>query len=66
MKAAEENWRQFLETVPTCATLEGDRVLGLFLKSHQNIGFLSNAGTDLLKYYKAAKSAFNVGPSSAR
>ena len=66
MKAAEEKWRQFLQTIPTCADLEGDRELGLFLKSHQNIGFLSNAGPDLLKNYKAAKSAFNVGPSSAR
>ena len=31
---------------------------------HKNIGFLSNTGPDLLKNHKAAKPAFNVGPSS--
>ena len=36
------------------------------LKNHKNIGFLSNTGPDPLKNYKAAKPAFNVGPSSAR
>ena len=35
------------------------------LKNHKNIGFLSNSGPDPLKNYKAAKLAFNVGPSSA-
>ena len=34
------------------------------LKDHKSIGFLSNTG--LLKIYKATKSAFNVGPTSAR
>ena len=32
----------------------------------QNIGFLSNTGQDDLKNHKAAKPAFNDGPSSAR
>ena len=32
----------------------------------KNIGFLSNTGPDPLKNHKAAKPAFNVGPSSAR
>ena len=36
------------------------------LKKLKNIGFLSNTGTDPLKNHKAAKPAFNVGPSSAR
>ena len=31
----------------------------------QNIGFLSNTGSDPLKKHKATKPAFNVGPSSA-
>ena len=30
----------------------------------QNIGFLSNTGPDPLKYHKATKQAFNIGPSS--
>ena len=32
----------------------------------QKLGFLNNTGPDLLKNHKAAKPAFNVGPSSAR
>ena len=38
------------------------------LKNHKNVGFLSNTYTDPdpLKNHKAAKPAFNVGPSSAR
>ena len=32
----------------------------------QNIEFLSNTGLDPLKNHKAAKSAFNVEPTSAR
>ena len=36
------------------------------LKNYKNIGFLCNTGSDLLKNHKAAKPAFNVGPSSAR
>ena len=36
------------------------------LKNPQNIGFISNTGPDPLKNHKAAKPAFNVGPSSAR
>ena len=32
----------------------------------QNIGFLGNTGPGPLKNHKAAKPAFNVGPSSAR
>ena len=39
------------------------------LKNHKNIGFLSNlsnTGPDPLENHKAAKPAFNVGPSSAR
>ena len=35
-------------------------------KKSQNIWFLSNSGTDPLKNHKAAKPAFNVGPSSVR
>ena len=35
------------------------------LKNHKNIGFLSNTGPDPLKNHKAAKPAFNVGPSLA-
>ena len=35
------------------------------LKNHK-IGFLSNTGQDPLKNHKAAKPAFNVGPSTAR
>ena len=34
-------------------------------KNHKNIGFLSNIGPDPLKYHKATKTTFNVGPSSA-
>ena len=34
------------------------------LKKHKNIGFLSNAGPEPLKNYKATKLAFNGGPSS--
>ena len=34
-------------------------------KNHKNIGFLSNTGPNPLKYHKAIKPAFNVGPSSA-
>ena len=36
------------------------------LKNHKNIGFLSNTGSDLLNKCNATKSAFNVGPTSAR
>ena len=36
------------------------------LKTHKNIGFLSNIGLDPLKNHKATNPAFNVGPSSAR
>ena len=36
------------------------------LKNHKNIWFLSNTGLGPLKYHKATKPAFNVGPSSAR
>ena len=36
------------------------------LKNHKNIGFLCNSGPDPLKNHKVTKSAFNVGPSSAR
>ena len=36
------------------------------LKNHKNIGFLSKTDSDLLKNHKAAKPAFNVGPSSVR
>ena len=35
-------------------------------KSQKNIRFLSNTGPDPLKSHKATKSAFNVGPTSAR
>ena len=35
-------------------------------KKQKNIGFLCNIGPDPLKNHKAAKPAFNVGPSSAR
>ena len=35
-------------------------------ENHKNIGFLSNTGLDPLKYHKATKPAFNVGPSSIR
>ena len=35
-------------------------------ENHKNIGFLSNTGLDRLKDHKAAKPAFNGGPSSAR
>ena len=34
-------------------------------KITKNIGFISNTGPDTLKSHKAAKQAFNVGPSSA-
>ena len=36
------------------------------LRTHKNIGFLSNTGPDPLKNHKATKSACIVGPSSAR
>ena len=36
------------------------------LKNHKNIGFPSKTGPGPLKNQKAAKPAFNVGPSSAR
>ena len=36
------------------------------LKNHENIGFLSNTGSEPLKNYTAAKQAFKVGLSSAR
>ena len=36
------------------------------LKKTQNKGFLSNTDPDPLKYHKATKPAFNVGPLSAR
>ena len=38
------------------------------IKNHKNIASesLSNTGPDPLKFHKAAKQAFNVGPSSAR
>ena len=36
------------------------------LKNNKNKGFLSYTGPDPLKNHKATKSAFNVGPSSAR
>ena len=36
------------------------------LKNHKNIGFQSNFGQDPLNNHKAAKPAFNVGPSTAR
>ena len=42
----------------------GVRGSGPTPEKSQNIGFLSN--TSPLKYYKATKSAFNLGPSSAR
>ena len=35
------------------------------LKNNKNIGFLNNTGPDPLKNHKAAKLAFNVGPSLA-
>ena len=35
------------------------------LKNHQNLGFLSNTGTDALKSHKATKPEFNVVLSSA-
>ena len=35
------------------------------LKKHKVIGFFGNTGPYPLKYYKATKPAFNVGPSSA-
>ena len=35
-------------------------------ENHNNLGFLSNTGPDLLKNHKATKSAFKVGPLSAR
>ena len=35
-------------------------------KNHKNIGFLSKTGTNPLKNYKAAKPAFNAGPSAKR
>ena len=34
-------------------------------ENHKNIGFLCNTGPDPLKFHKATKPAFNVGPSSA-
>ena len=36
------------------------------LKNHKNIGLLSNTSPDPLKNHKATKTAFNVGPLSAR
>ena len=36
------------------------------LKNHKNIGVLSNTGTHPLNKHKAAKPAFNVGPSLAQ
>ena len=32
------------------------------LKNHKNIGFLSNTGPGPLKYHRATKPAFNIGP----
>ena len=36
------------------------------MKNHKNIGFFKNTGPDPMKNLKATKSAFSVGPSSAR
>ena len=36
------------------------------LKSHKNLGFLSNTGPDPLKNHKVTKPEFNAGPSWAR
>ena len=36
------------------------------LKNHKNIGFLRNTGLIPMESHKAIKTAFNVGPSSAR
>ena len=36
------------------------------MKNHNNIAFPSNTDPDTLKHQKAAKPAFNVGPSPAR
>ena len=51
----------------TWADPEGGRTGGLdpLPENHNDIGFLSNTGPDLLKNHKATKPAFNVGPSSA-
>ena len=50
----------------SCADLEGVQGVQTPLKNYKNIGFLSNTGRDPLKNHKAAKPAFNVGPSLAR
>ena len=36
------------------------------MKNHKNIGFFRNTGPNPMNNLKATKSAFNVGPSSAR
>ena len=40
----------------------GGRGSGPTLKNHKNIGFLSNTGPGPLKYHRATKPAFNIGP----
>ena len=55
-----------LHTNNTCADPEGGQGVRTPLKYHKNIGFLRNTGPDSLQNHKAAKPAFNVGPSSAR
>ena len=50
-----------------CADPEGGGTLGPYPpEKSQNIGFLRNSSPDPLKNHKTTKSAFNVGPTSAR
>ena len=44
----------------------GEQEARIPLKSHKNIGFLSNIGPHPLKNHIATKTTFNVGPSSVR
>ena len=53
--------------IGTCdqVTFQGSAHEGVVfnLTNHKNIGFLSNTGPDPLRYHKATKTTFNVGPS---
>ena len=57
----------FVDEVNFCACADSGEGGGVQtpLKSHKDIGFLSNTGPDPLKHNKATKLAFNVAPSSA-
>ena len=50
----------------SCTDQEGGTGVRTPLENHETIGFLSKTFPDPQKNHEATKSAFNVGPSSAR